>query len=478
MNMEEQILDFLDGNLSGSEEEELLHRLAVSPERRTLLRQHLQVREMVGALAKQQYKQVPIMLTAGVFQAVTALGYTGPQPAHQDVQTAEVAAPAHVVSSSMRRLISLRPASVAIISLLLLLAGGAGTYLMTNSPNTSAVSQTISSAPTQPSDISSKASDVNSTSQNSISRNSISENAQAISPVTSQHASYLHRHSHSVSDNVMANGNSADDIRSNAATTDITNNSTILPEHHDNTTIVKSDVANPSDKNNASSVKGEQNAPADIRDPGMQQSGRKNNPLDGNTLTGGKAGKLPLFEFSVRTGGGKIPGSELGYTGSLVEVRGSYSALDWLSFTVSLGQFMPYETVAIPISNASAGLGRDGSQLLKLAPAVQYRTLASAEVGAHFSLLSMPLEFSVGGGTDFAGTVMPRASLFTSLDLQDNLLLRVGVEGIAYTNTKIGSSLSQAEAQYALDHPLLVGSIKTKETAGFIGPSIELSWRF
>src|SRR5438874_1014764 len=60
---EERILDFLDGNLSSHEEEELLHRLAVSPERRSLLKQHLQVRELTSSLARRQFVTVPIAVT-------------------------------------------------------------------------------------------------------------------------------------------------------------------------------------------------------------------------------------------------------------------------------------------------------------------------------------------------------------------------------------------------------------------------------
>ena len=47
---EEHILDFLDGRLSGSAEEELLHTLAVSPERRQMLRDHLRLRELTSNL--------------------------------------------------------------------------------------------------------------------------------------------------------------------------------------------------------------------------------------------------------------------------------------------------------------------------------------------------------------------------------------------------------------------------------------------
>src|SRR2546423_6871915 len=84
---EERILDFLDGNLEASEEEELLHRLAVSPERRNLLKQHLQMRELTSTLARRQYVSVPKALTAALFTTLAANGYAGPaMPANTEVR--------------------------------------------------------------------------------------------------------------------------------------------------------------------------------------------------------------------------------------------------------------------------------------------------------------------------------------------------------------------------------------------------------
>src|SRR5260221_4727066 len=76
---EERILDFLDGNLSAHQEEELLHRLAVSPERRDLLKQHLQMRELTSSLARRQYVPVPKTVTASLFTTLAANGYAGPK---------------------------------------------------------------------------------------------------------------------------------------------------------------------------------------------------------------------------------------------------------------------------------------------------------------------------------------------------------------------------------------------------------------
>ena len=78
MIIEDGVLDFLDGNLAPAEEEELLHRLAVSPERRALLKQHLQVRELTSALARKNRYNVPKAVTASLFETLSANGYAGP----------------------------------------------------------------------------------------------------------------------------------------------------------------------------------------------------------------------------------------------------------------------------------------------------------------------------------------------------------------------------------------------------------------
>src|SRR5690349_13469147 len=75
---EDKILDFLDGSLSASEEEELLHRLAVSPERRIVLKQHLQLRELSTILSKKHNYMVPKTLTTALFTNLSANGYAGP----------------------------------------------------------------------------------------------------------------------------------------------------------------------------------------------------------------------------------------------------------------------------------------------------------------------------------------------------------------------------------------------------------------
>src|ERR1700726_3144766 len=79
MNLsEDRILDFLDGRLATPDEEELLHTLAVSPERRQLLRAHMKLREVTNSLAREERFSVPERLTDQLFNRLQEIGHTAP----------------------------------------------------------------------------------------------------------------------------------------------------------------------------------------------------------------------------------------------------------------------------------------------------------------------------------------------------------------------------------------------------------------
>lgn len=478
--MEEQILEFLDGNLSPQQEEELLHRLAVSPERRTLLRQHLQVREMVSTLAKKQRLAVPAALTAGVFQTVSSMGYSGPQPIHSGTVT-ESAVPAAMTASAPQGLLSMRSGAVALVSLFCLLAGSGLTYyFMHHDDSKSAVllgnrPEGITNVQTAPATTVAVLTHDRSENGNEL----LHATSSKIEADMSSQTNHSHLFSHAVAQGsnkspatrlpLMDNSNETHQNSIAPVTDPVVGTKTNNPDAT-NTNAVNTDVRTPA-QTTVAPKDAEENSPSDIRDP--QPAISKPNPLDGHTRTGAVSSDMQPFSFSVRTGGGKWPGSEHGFTGSLAEIRGTYHLNDWLNVTGTFGLFTPTETGV-----DSVGTESDGSIDLGMKPHLAYRTVVGAELGAHFSVLEMPFDVSFGGSTDFNGLMMPRASLFTSVNLQEDLLLRVGVEGMGYANNNIGSSLSAAQAKYARNHPLLLGSNKSSEITGFIGPAIEISWRF
>ncbi|MFI5264052.1 MAG: hypothetical protein ACHQM6_06020, partial [Candidatus Kapaibacterium sp.] len=108
---------------------------------------------------------------------------------------------------------------------------------------------------------------------------------------------------------------------------------------------------------------------------------------------------------------------------------------------------------------------------------LQYRAIVGAEVGAKFTLFDAPFELSGGFISDLQGSLIPRLGFFTSLSLQDNLSMNIGLEGMLYSHD-ISASLRNAQTVYAGEHPLLIGQLQNKETTGFIGPSVEMVWHF
>jgi hypothetical protein len=79
--------------------------------------------------------------------------------------------------------------------------------------------------------------------------------------------------------------------------------------------------------------------------------------------------------------------------------------------------------------------------------------------------------------SDLRNGLIPRAGLFTTLMLRENLSLQMGVEGALYTHD-IRPSLENKQMIFAVENPVLTNAMRETETAGFIGPAVELAWHF
>src|ERR1019366_10474604 len=75
---EDRILDFLDGRLATPDEEELLHTLAVSPERRQVMREHMKLRELTSTIAREDRFAVPERVTSQLLNKLEEAGFTPP----------------------------------------------------------------------------------------------------------------------------------------------------------------------------------------------------------------------------------------------------------------------------------------------------------------------------------------------------------------------------------------------------------------
>jgi len=264
----------------------------------------------------------------------------------------------------------------------------------------------------------------------------------------------------------------------------ITKDNTVVP----NDNIIDHSVATDISNNNVSALPNVENPNTSllpisttetIAPPPMAfvhgSDAKAQNPFDGPLADPvSERSFMQRLTVSFRAGEGKAPGNEQALTGSLLEVKASYDISDLFVAKLSVGQFMPYETQAV---TATKAFNRDGFRLLQLKPVMQYRGVFGAEIGAKFSMFTAPFELTGGFISDMQGSIIPRLGFFTSLALRDNLSMNIGVEGMIYSHD-IRSSLRDAQAAYAGEHPSVIGQLQEKESTGFIGPSIEMVWHF
>jgi hypothetical protein len=449
--IEERILDFLDGNLGTSEEEELLHRLAVSPERRNLLKQHLQMRELTSSLARRQYVPVPQAVTTSLFTTLAANGYAGPKMPVSSKSGRKLIASLEKNAGAIAQKITNTPSvfrrsSLIFASIVSFVAGGILIYLLMPETRQDKLLASASEvfqknpAPT----IAYHQSELTTSSTRPIANNSsatlISLNARDKSQYITDNRSYKNSNPSPVENTVIPPSSTTDNVAVQS--------------------ISRVDVKYPNLNLATADIGGDRTSV---------------NPFD-HMIPGQQAEKsfLQRFSFSFRSGEGKAPGNSSALTGSLVEGRVSYDVTDWLVAKVIVGDFMSYEMQALP---ATPRFNPDGIPLLQLSPVSRTRSVLGAELGAKFALFSTPFEADAGLITDFQGNLIPRGGFFTKLLLNDNIDMNIGLEGMLY-NHNILPSLAAAQQTYTGQHASLVGQLLSKETTGFIGPSIEMVWHF
>jgi len=436
---EEHILDFLDGNLSSHQEEELLHRLAVSPERRDLLKQHLQMRELTSSLARRQYIPVPKTVTASLFTTLAANGYAGPKMPAPNSETLVASLEKNLdrAAQTVTKTPSLfRRSSMITASLISFIAGAALIYfLMPQARQEKLVASAAQSSLVQ---------------------------SPAIAALPSQPS-------------VIPNDNSKGGSSFYKTYKSYRTYKTFTPaENNVNNTLPITIAASPSiGMISMTDAKSEQvkSFPLHVHGEGIPTQ----NPFDFHSrYSQSERSFLQRLSFSFSSGEGKAPGNAQALTGSIQEVKVSLDILDWLVAKVSLGRFAPFETEALA---AAPGYNADGIPLLQLSPILKNRVIAGAEIGAKWQMFNAPFQFSGGVISDFQGNFIPRADFFTSLSLNDDIDMNVGLEAMLY-NHNISPSLASAEAALAGRHAALVGQMQSKELTGFIGPAVELVWHW
>ncbi len=460
---EERILDFLDGNLGASEEEELLHRLAVSPERRNLLKQHLQMRELTASLARRQFVPVPKMVTASLFTTLAANGYAGPHiPSELNQKESLVASLEKNLDKSAEKIVAAKSVlhfgrSLVIASIVSFLMGAAILYMLMPEARQDKFAASVSNI-------------FRGTSTTPISA-SLSLQSPNVSIPDQQSVTNLRTNNNSA----IRRKKSEASVRNSLLTNRVEANFIPVTELISSNDLAENFPANSQKVANISTVDCKiplaVTLSSDIHGTPMTVK----TPFDPvNYNEHSDRSFLERFTFSFRAGEGKAPGNSQALSGSLIEARASYDISDLLVAKISIGSFMPYETQAI---TAKPGFNNDGIPLLQLSSVLQYKYMMGAEVGAKFNMFNAPFEISGGFITDLNGSIVPRAGFFTSLAVNDNFSMNLGVEGMIYTHD-IRSSIRSAQNSFVGVHPLLIGSLQEKESTGFIGPAIEMVWRF
>lgn len=483
-HIEDNILDFLDGNLAPGEEEELLHRLAVSPERRAMLKEHLQVRELTSALARKHRYFVPGAVTATLFDQLAANGYAGPilHNAHESADALRASlekgldrSAGRIVSAARRRLGTILNSTVSFMMGAIIMYA-----LFQGSDVQTAERAVIVQTPSLPS--AEQMTEFGSAMNTSTTNNSIG----TISSLSTS-ASDRDMLSAGISDRILNTSRRSSDA---VLTSEVSFSDIPTPSLFDIGTIAAADIEGTGNTvqnsaNNTNDVSSSTEIAAQtIANPAVFQQWFESRDAQYNALNDFNIkqyfGYDPAEEVSyapferttasIRVGGGALPGQM--YGGSLSEFKLSADITDWLVAKVSFGQFMPYETEAM-----NAGLNADGVRQLKLQQMMQYKGVVGAELGIRMSALGIPLELMGGVISDLKEGMIPRASLFTNFKLFDNLSLHIGAEAVLYEHN-VNSSIIDKQNVFMYEHPVMLSAPKSKELSGFIGPAIEMAWHF
>jgi hypothetical protein len=187
----------------------------------------------------------------------------------------------------------------------------------------------------------------------------------------------------------------------------------------------------------------------------------------------GDNAKTPASTYlSVRSGGGRLPGSDLNFSGSLSELRLSYQLSELFVIKASVGEFAPWETIA-----QLEGTNGDGVTVIGTKPTLNFRYVLGAEAGLKLNPFSIPLEISAGGLFDENGLFYPRASVLSTVSLTRDFSILLGLEAVLYS-FDVESSIAGQMSYYKGKNPAVRDGLPKRTLSGFIGPTIEAAWHF
>ncbi len=485
---EERILDFLDGRLATPDEEELLHTLAVSPERRQVMREHMKLRELTSTIARQGRFTVPEDVTSQLFSRLEEAGFTPPATPESVLLRAPQAASmryagaaalgagtvASAVSSGWRfGAISLLAASVMSFVL------GAGAFyvfgstlgLKTHSQEMAALQHSLQHHVTP-----------GLASEFALAQNNANVPPQAAGNASdniTKRAGGNQSGTHGLSSVGMLSASASQPIGPIAEIKPMNDDANGTPEIGRNipatTEHVSDDVAS-----NESSL------PLTYTSPRLQSY----------TLASGEArllnGPAPILPsviptpfadergtISVRGGVGEAPSSTSSNMSSLLEYRFGMTMWNYVMFRASMGRMASYERQAQVLP---AGISK-GAITTPESNTPTYTTMIGLETGVTLDPIGVPIDAlvgfmvpGIGVGTSDYSTFYGRASLMAHFEPWQMLEVSAGFEGVWYTHY-LSPAINRLESAYSLPAS---ASPKggTSETCGLIGPALEFGWHF
>ena len=446
---EERILEFLDGRLGGQAEEELLHTLAVSPERRQMLRDHLRLRELTSHLSRQEKFAVPEHVSQQLFTKLSALGYAAPPTTAAILTRAadfvkhEQPAPersAPVYWTGRRMAGTLAVASVVSfllgVSAFYVFGERLGLHTLSDTRSASIVSIPHLTGPVHHQQYASAAVDLHASS-------AVSMRSAAKQPVV---ASF---------EPIASRDMSAGLNLTPAPASVMKESKPVQPEMP----IIFTAPIRPGEHYS------------------YQPSGVSSKYLYNPGLNFDPFNPLPFLSekgtISFRFGTGRLPiKNQTPEWTSLSELKFTWALGKLVTARASLGQLMTYEREA----NTPMLVGPKQFEITTT-PQMKVIPVAGLEMGLALDQYGLPVEISAGALADGAVKFYPRAALFGHYDILPSLNLGVGIEGIVYDHD-ISRSVTDMKKTFKDDRPFVAPNTPASEKAGFLGLAFELGWHF
>jgi hypothetical protein len=474
---EERILDFLDGRLATPDEEELLHTLAVSPERRQLMREHMKLRELTSTIARQDRFSVPERVTSQLFNKLEEAGFTPPVTP----ESLMLRAPAEGMSMKYAGAAALGAGTVATglssawrfgaISLLaasvMSFVLGAGAYyvfgselgLRTHSQEMAALQHSMQHRVTP-----------GLASQYAAMQNTVA----AASPDAGNASGAIAKHT--AGNAIAGNNTTVASIFPIVPTQKVgigQKNASMLP------TVGSSGLAENDNTAPIGYTVPKQHSYTLATDEMHLLNGAE--PILPNVIPTPLANERGTI--SVRGGVGQAFSSTSSNMSSLNELRFGMTKWDYVLFRASMGRMTSFErTAQISTSGSTKG------EIITPESSTPTTTMmVGLETGVTLDPLGVPIDALVGfmwsgGGSTYQdgseeySPFYGRASIMAHFEPWHMLEISAGFEGLLYTHY-LGGAIAQQEHFYSLSSSAGPKG-NPSEMSGLVGPALEFGWHF